>query len=272
MRDPASFQNFCRSFFVEWGTAMSGILSVPLSISTFFVPSDRGKLALALTALACFIYASYRVWRVQRLNVISLEAELEASPLRIREIEAQEANNEEMRLQREQREREIDPHHRVYNEARFEQLSKGDSVEDEILTTAARWLVLRSSWGRWQSAQSLPRGQTLHEFTMMQTAIAALQSGAEEGTIAILGWLPEKGVLELISIDTWKNKATLRLSADDRNQWRVSLDSKSSKDKTPDVIDYTYLMTDMKKIRELWPETDDALDAETDRLLNNVGQ
>jgi hypothetical protein len=91
MREPANFANFCLAFFVEWGAAMSGILSVPLSISTFFVPSDRGKLALGLTALACFIFASYRVWRVQRLKVTLLEAELEASPLRIREIAAQES-------------------------------------------------------------------------------------------------------------------------------------------------------------------------------------
>jgi hypothetical protein len=114
MRESASFTNFCRAFLAEWFTAMSGAASVPLSIAAYFVQNNIAKLALALTAVACFIFASYRVWRAERTN--ALEAHLHDSEIRIREIEAQETHTaaliaqiEEMRLQRVQREKENDP-------------------------------------------------------------------------------------------------------------------------------------------------------------------
>ncbi len=114
MRKPASFTNFCRAFLAEWFTAMSGAASVPLSIAAYFVENNVAKLTLALTAVACFIFASYRVWRAERTK--ALEADLHDNEIRIKEIEAQGSHTaalvaqiEEMRLQRFQRERENDP-------------------------------------------------------------------------------------------------------------------------------------------------------------------
>jgi hypothetical protein len=136
MRQSESFWNFCRAFLAEWFTAMSGILGVPLSIAAYFVQNDIAKLALALTAIACFIFASYRVWRAERLKVISLEGEIDASPLRIREIEAQEAQpaalrdqTEELRLHRAQREKENDPLIKAFFEKRLEQYKKGTRLK-----------------------------------------------------------------------------------------------------------------------------------------------
>ena len=75
-----------------------------------------------LRHFACFIFASYRVWKAERLKV--LEAEMRASPLRLREVEAQEAHAaalqdqaDEMRRMRIQREKENDPIQRALSKA-----------------------------------------------------------------------------------------------------------------------------------------------------------
>lgn len=52
---------------------MSGGLGVPLSIATYFVQNYWAKLALALTAIACFVFASYRIWRSERIRVMALD-------------------------------------------------------------------------------------------------------------------------------------------------------------------------------------------------------
>jgi hypothetical protein len=67
---------FLRSFAAEWFTLMSGGLSVPLAVSAFYVKDDVARAILAVTAIACFVFASYRVWSAERMGVIALEGEL----------------------------------------------------------------------------------------------------------------------------------------------------------------------------------------------------
>ena len=55
---------------------MSGALSVPLSVAAYFVQNDNAKIALFLTAIACFAFASFRIWRAERLKVLALEAQI----------------------------------------------------------------------------------------------------------------------------------------------------------------------------------------------------
>lgn len=177
----------------------------------------------------------------------------EDNQLRIREISALEVRNEEARLQREQREKEIDPQHRAYNEDRFGRLQRDDRIDDQNLTIALRWLVTSSSWGRWRDAESLrDNGHKLNELSMMQNAIWELQTKAQEGRINICGWSAEKKALELILIDTLVNKATLSVHRDDRTIWQVSLVSRPK----CEVASYSYLVTDMNIVREIWPESD----------------
>jgi hypothetical protein len=71
-----NFSNFVRAFGSRWFTAMSGPLSVPLAVAAVFVPNDIAKLLLALTAIACAIFASYWVWRRERQQAIVSEQQL----------------------------------------------------------------------------------------------------------------------------------------------------------------------------------------------------
>lgn len=56
---------------------MSGSLGVPLAVGAYFVPNDIGKILLALTAAACLIFASYRIWAAERLKVVELVSKLD---------------------------------------------------------------------------------------------------------------------------------------------------------------------------------------------------
>ena len=51
-----SIKQFVLAFTAQWFTAMSGGLSVPLAVLSFFVENSVAKFALAVTALACFLY------------------------------------------------------------------------------------------------------------------------------------------------------------------------------------------------------------------------
>lgn len=55
---------------------MSGPIAVPLGIFAFFVENTAARICLAMTAIACFVFASYWVWRIERLRVKDLEARL----------------------------------------------------------------------------------------------------------------------------------------------------------------------------------------------------
>jgi hypothetical protein len=78
MRKPEGIWSFFRAFVAEWFTAMSGALAVLLSVAAYFVQNDPARLALAMTAIACFVFASYRVWRTECVRIIALEIQLKA--------------------------------------------------------------------------------------------------------------------------------------------------------------------------------------------------
>jgi hypothetical protein len=64
-------------YTAHWGDAMSGIISVPLAVSAFFATEVWQKLGLAVTAVFCAGYASYRIWEKERKNVIKFSKMLE---------------------------------------------------------------------------------------------------------------------------------------------------------------------------------------------------
>jgi hypothetical protein len=63
---PIDLRAFVRSLLSSWLTGMSGPLSVPLTIAAVFVPNDVAKVALGVTAFACFWGAAYGVWVRER--------------------------------------------------------------------------------------------------------------------------------------------------------------------------------------------------------------
>jgi len=71
------FKDFWRAIFARWFTAMSGPLSVPAAIASTLASNNAAKLVLGMTALACFVFTAFWVWRTERLKVIELEQRLD---------------------------------------------------------------------------------------------------------------------------------------------------------------------------------------------------
>jgi hypothetical protein len=72
----ANFSTFLRAFWGDWATTMSGGASVPFTLIAVFVPNARVKILLALLAICCFGWSSYRVWRTERLARMTVETRL----------------------------------------------------------------------------------------------------------------------------------------------------------------------------------------------------
>jgi hypothetical protein len=105
-----------------------------------------------------FFISPFLAWKKERTAREDAEAQIE--PIRLREIEIQEAHAEalkaqtrELAQQREQRERELNPALRAYRETVFQSVVSGNPIEDTSLYTVIYWIAARSSWGRWQAAQ-----------------------------------------------------------------------------------------------------------------------
>jgi hypothetical protein len=62
----AGFQDFVVAFTARWFIAMSGGLSVPAAIAAYFVPNQIATACLSITAIVCFVAASFGVWRIER--------------------------------------------------------------------------------------------------------------------------------------------------------------------------------------------------------------
>lgn len=72
----ATFSNFVRAFWGDWATLMSGGASVPFTLIAVFVPSAPVKILLAILAICCFGWSSYRVWRTERVAHMAVETRL----------------------------------------------------------------------------------------------------------------------------------------------------------------------------------------------------
>ncbi len=72
------FWRFLRSFGTDWLSAMSGGLSVPLTVAAVFIPGTAYKIGLATLAVIAFMGSSYRVWRNERRRAVEAERRLTA--------------------------------------------------------------------------------------------------------------------------------------------------------------------------------------------------
>lgn len=88
---------------------MSGPLGVPISVAGYYLTGGLAKALFAVTGIFCVFLAMYLVWRMERLKVVNLEnkiVELEKpNPL----VDAQREHTEELRKQREQKDKENTP-------------------------------------------------------------------------------------------------------------------------------------------------------------------
>jgi hypothetical protein len=60
----------------DWGALVTGVATVPLTVFTFWVDTPTQRIAWAIFALACFIYASFRVWFSEYRRAENAEAQL----------------------------------------------------------------------------------------------------------------------------------------------------------------------------------------------------
>jgi hypothetical protein len=84
MQESSSFTSFCKAFTAEWFTLMSSGLSVPLAITAVYVDNPPLKIGLGLTAIVCFVFASFRIWQSERRKVIALTADAGRTKLEVR--------------------------------------------------------------------------------------------------------------------------------------------------------------------------------------------
>jgi hypothetical protein len=71
-----SFWNFLASFRRRWFAAMSGGLSVPFTLGAVYASGKWEKAGYAFLALLCGVYASFLVWKDERIKHNTTRAEL----------------------------------------------------------------------------------------------------------------------------------------------------------------------------------------------------
>jgi hypothetical protein len=74
----ANFGAYLRAFTSHWFVFMSGPLSVPAAIAAVFVENLPAKLFFAATAVSCFIFSSYWIWKTEREDRLAAEAKIRA--------------------------------------------------------------------------------------------------------------------------------------------------------------------------------------------------
>jgi hypothetical protein len=72
----ADISHFVLSFAARWFILMSGGPSVPLAIAAFLVENKTAQTWLCITAVFCFILASFFVWREEYRKVATLRRKL----------------------------------------------------------------------------------------------------------------------------------------------------------------------------------------------------
>jgi hypothetical protein len=101
---------FARAVSTDWFTRMSGPLSVPAAFLTLWLSNDAAKIVAGITAFVCLWATAYGLWRKEREQNLVLQTEV--GPLRVRAIEAQEAQTKALERQAEaieKQNRENDP-------------------------------------------------------------------------------------------------------------------------------------------------------------------
>jgi hypothetical protein len=88
------FWSFLRALRADWFAAMSGGFSVPFTAVAVFADNKYAQAIFACMGFGSIIFASYRIWKSEHDKVLTLGLEL--SPIKIREIEAQEAHTREL--------------------------------------------------------------------------------------------------------------------------------------------------------------------------------
>jgi hypothetical protein len=126
VRNPLGFVEFTRSLGANWLTLMSGPLSVPAALLSLWLSNDAAKIAAGATAFICVWITAFILWRSEREQKQALQYDL--GPVKLREIEAQEAHTQALERQTkaiEAQNRDNDPFVKMVRERQTEWLKPG---------------------------------------------------------------------------------------------------------------------------------------------------
>jgi hypothetical protein len=74
------FKKFLSAILRDWGSRVTGVASVPLTIAAFWANTPTQRILWAAFALACFGYASFRIWVAEYRRAETAEAKLKSNP------------------------------------------------------------------------------------------------------------------------------------------------------------------------------------------------
>jgi hypothetical protein len=74
------FREFLYAIWRDWGSLITGGASVPLIVLAFFANTPTQKAVWAVFAIACFGYASFRVWAAEYCRAETAEGKLITLP------------------------------------------------------------------------------------------------------------------------------------------------------------------------------------------------
>lgn len=76
MRGRSGVKEFVCSFFKQWVSAMTGPLSILLGLVALYVDNQLNRTILMVCAIGCALFASYRVWKHEREQLIAVEEQI----------------------------------------------------------------------------------------------------------------------------------------------------------------------------------------------------
>ena len=138
--------DFTRSMWGDLLTRMSGPLSVPLAVASFFVPNDVAKILLGLTAFMCLWVTAYLLWKREHDKVVERD---QRKRQLLDEISALREKMVRYRIKM-----EADHAASAFNQALWQQ--KFDALENEI-DTKIEQLSSRAEAITYRNRGNIPR-------------------------------------------------------------------------------------------------------------------
>jgi hypothetical protein len=77
MMPKATLFEYFKAFGGRWFILMSGPASVPAAVAAAIVSNSAWRVLLACTAIGCFLFTSYWIWRIEREKRAVAEGEIE---------------------------------------------------------------------------------------------------------------------------------------------------------------------------------------------------
>ena len=69
--------DFIKAIITKTFSGMCGVLSLPLTVASPFIPTpEGGKVAVLLLGVTCFLQATYSAWEIERTRAMNLQTEV----------------------------------------------------------------------------------------------------------------------------------------------------------------------------------------------------